>query len=440
MLLSRIREQYSADWSTLAKGSLMRQMVITYAVLLGTMSCASQSKPASDATASSATLIAMPSVFILHENDMRETTVSVTNDTSQVINLSSLMVLGLELGTMSFTETTCTATLAPHERCSATGHLIATSSGQANFQITLGDASTPLSIIVMPACPATCGPSGITNCCMSSIIPGNAAGGTLAGQPFYRSNDMNALATVSDFRLDTYEVTVGRFRTFVNAGMGTKNMAPNAGAGAHRKISGSGWDTTWNANLTADITALISAINCDPNYQTWTNTSGTNDSRPMNCITWYEAMAFCIWDGGYLPTEAEWNYAASGGSEQRDYPWSSDRSTSIDCSYANYQNSVIPPMYCTAEGANRAGSESPLGDGRWGQADLAGNVDEWNLDWYSQTLPSPCDDCANLSIGPNHLIRGGGFGSPAGLLSSRARYLSPALRINYIGVRCARMP
>jgi len=39
----------------------------------------------------------------------------------------------------------------------------------------------------------------------------------------------------------------------------------------------------------------------------------------INCITWYEAMAFCIWDGGYLPTEAEWD-ALRGGARTNGYP------------------------------------------------------------------------------------------------------------------------
>jgi sulfatase modifying factor 1 len=77
------------------------------------------------------------------------------------------------------------------------------------------------------------------------------------------------LATVGDFRLDKYEVTVGRFRAFVNAGEGTQASPPLPGAGVHKKIPGSGWSATWNAKLATDNAALIAALKCNPTYQTW---------------------------------------------------------------------------------------------------------------------------------------------------------------------------
>jgi sulfatase modifying factor 1 len=153
------------------------------------------------------------------------------------------------------------------------------------------------------------------------------------GDVFFRSYDQaatdtmhrnkDAPAMVSDFRLDTYEVTVGRFRAFVNAGMGTSGTAPAADAGAHAQIAGSGWDPTWNDQLESSTPELVAAVKCFTLCQTWTDAALDNESLPMTCITWYEAMVFCLWDGGYVPTEAEWDYAAAGGSEQRVYPWSS---------------------------------------------------------------------------------------------------------------------
>src|SRR5258706_4854411 len=183
----------------------------------------------------------------------------------------------------------------------------------------------------------TCGPTGSSPCCESPMVPGGT---------FYRSydigtdgmyTDMSYPATVSTFRLDKYEVTVGRFRQFVNAGMGTQASPRGSGAGAHARIAGSGWDSSWNASLVSDTTSLVLLVKCDATHQTWTDAPGANESLPMNCITWYEAMAFCAWDGGFVPTESEWNYAAAGASEQRGYPWSNPPSSlAIDCSYANY--------------------------------------------------------------------------------------------------------
>jgi formylglycine-generating enzyme required for sulfatase activity len=182
-------------------------------------------------------------------------------------------------------------------------------------------------------------------------------------------------------------------------------------------------------------------VKCDATYQTWTDAAGANESLPINCIDWFTAMAFCIWDGGFLPTEAEWNYASAGGSEQRAYPWSSPPgSLAIDCSYANYYDGAA---YCTnppSGAVNRVGSESPEGDGKWGHADLGGDVWEWTLDWYASTYGDPCVDCANLIPASSRVVRGGFFGLDASTLRGAFRNgaAAPSRRGVDVGVRCAR--
>ena len=161
----------------------------------------------------------------------------------------------------------------------------------------------------------------------------------------------------------------------------------------------------------------------------------------MSCITWFEAMAFCAWDGGFLPTEAEWNYAAVGGNEQRAYPWSSPPSDlATDCSYANYDGTA----YCVnpPDGAvNRAGSESPKGDGKWGHADLGGNAYEWMLDWYASPYSNPCNDCADLTPASARVFRGGSFYRGALSLRGASRLSGiPTARDGDVGVRCGRTP
>lgn len=161
------------------------------------------------------------------------------------------------------------------------------------------------------------------------------------------------------------------------------------------------------------------------------------ENRPMNCLTWYDAMAFCAWDGGYLPTEAEWNYAATGGNEQRAYPWSTPSgSLALDSSYANY--CVLDGMGTCQGTVLMAVGTQLRGDGRWGQSDLAGNVAEWVLDWYANYVSS-CVDCAELTGSSVRGIRGGGFDTIALVLRAGHRNnFTLGSRFPEFGVRCAR--
>lgn len=281
--------------------------------------------------------------------------------------------------------------------------------------------------------PATCGPLDNENCCTSPLVPGGT---------FKRSNDPGYVATLSDFRLDRFEVTVGRFRKFVEAYPTSK---PAAGVGAHPLIADSGWKSAWDANVAADQAGLKAKLKCNPMFATWTDMVGPNEHLPMNCVSWYHAFAFCAWDGGRLPTEAEWNYAAAGGSEQREYPWSNPpNSTTIDGTYAVWSclGDGSLPTACAFTDILKVGSRSPKGDGKWGQADLSGNMWEWNLDWRVVPYSNPCNDCANLVPGSVRTVRGGGWSNNDSFLhrSSYRSFGTPNLQGDHDGFRCARTP
>jgi formylglycine-generating enzyme required for sulfatase activity len=259
---------------------------------------------------------------------------------------------------------------------------------------------------------------------------------------------------VSGFRLDKYEITVARFRQFVNAV--ATGWLPAAGSGKHTYLNNgqgladssspgnfeSGWDPSWTIPTTLE--AWSTTLDAPPSF--YSPSAGPDDNVPINTLNWYEAYAFCIWDGGFLPTEAEWNYAASGGSEQRVYPWSSPPdSQAIDCLHANYLGLAAGAADCYPLGLPQAvGSESPVGDGKWGQTDLAGNVLEFVLDWYAP-YGAACTDCAYLDQSPDAssagpVLRGGsGVDTAPGVLSA-VRYGDNRIDQGTTGARCARAP
>jgi formylglycine-generating enzyme required for sulfatase activity len=246
------------------------------------------------------------------------------------------------------------------------------------------------------------------------------------GGTFNRINDARYPAAISTFALDIFEVTVGRFRKFVEA---LPASAPAVGHGAHPRIPASGWRADWTLGTRE---SLIEKLHCHE-VGTWTDAPASNEQRPIDCVDWYEAFAFCAWDGGWLPTEAEWNYAAAGGSEQRVFPWSQPPdSTLIDRNHATY---ACPESCITAVGS------LPAGRGRFGQMDLAGNLEEWVMDVSEPLANTTCVNCAKLGDG-ERVVRGGSYfdiAQPAdGLRTTSRKGYAGGARSAVTGLRCAR--
>lgn len=289
------------------------------------------------------------------------------------------------------------------------------------------------------------------SCCAAIIIPG---GGFKMGRSeqttasdFYPDGGKQELpehdASVSSFALDKYEVTVGRFRKFVEAydTWHVRGAAPAGDAGANPNTQGTGWASSWtqsSADLPSSAAVLRTTVKCHPDYQAWTDSAAGNEAFPMNCVSWYEAFAFCIWDGGRLPTEAEWEYAAAGGALNRLYPWGSE---APDTNRANFANSKHSPLA-------DVGSIATLGANSFGHQDLSGSLWEWTFDRYSESYygtiaqaPATCANCANVSSGQTRTVRGGGWRDQPNYLRAAARgaYL-PDERSEERGFRCARSP
>ncbi len=274
------------------------------------------------------------------------------------------------------------------------------------------------------------------SCCTRRAVP--------SGHFIYGERDVGVAVSsqVSGFWLDRYEVTVARFQSFLEAYDAFRaSGAPAPGAGAHPLIPGSGWNPRWelapdeehpDEALGSDRATVEAAVNDCMGMPL----SNVMSIQPVNCVSWFEAQAFCIWDGGRLPTELEWEYAAAGGEQNRRYPWGDSAPTHGDAFYDC--QAILPQLPCLVPPVGSL----PAGEARWGQLDMAGSVWEWTFDVFS-TLPRrvPCNDCADvreLYIGNPRGVRGGGWESEAEWLQVDARHGLPAgIRLPYQGFRCA---
>jgi formylglycine-generating enzyme required for sulfatase activity len=154
-----------------------------------------------------------------------------------------------------------------------------------------------------------------------------------------------------------------------------------------------------------------------PNF----NTGWANENMPIANVSWDDAQTYCGWIGGRLPTEAEWEYGARGGSTE-----------------ARYGNLDEIAWYNQDSGkqAHDIAQKRPNGFGLY---DMLGNVWEWVSDWYDEYFyqSSPSQDPSGPASGQDRVLRGGSWNyrSRDVRVSSRSRPGPGGRNVNH-GFRC----
>lgn len=151
------------------------------------------------------------------------------------------------------------------------------------------------------------------------------------------------------------------------------------------------------------------------------------DGYPAVYMDWFDAQAYCEYRGKTLPTEAQWEKAARGGSAWR-YCFGDDRAELGEYAWfwVNSGRKIHP-----------VGGKKPNG---YGIYDMHGNVLEWTADWYKGDYysESPAKNPAGPAEGKDKVIRGGSSYVTAELCRSAARMKSsPYTRYSGKGFRCA---
>lgn len=287
----------------------------------------------------------------------------------------------------------------------------------------------PLAAAKQAAVGAKCEPacSSIERCAEAQCVPNCPAGEvyvpatgskgfTMGRGKKSEKNPAHRVVLSSPFCMDTTEVTVSAYRACVEAG---KCTLP-------------------------ELRDLNS--NYRPEYH--------RDNHPVNLVNWMQAMAYCASRGQTLPTEAEWEWAASHGDGRR-YPWGDEPDPTCENNYADFTPGGAPKSDPAGDVGCHGGGTSevkahPKGKTTWPNGDifdLAGNVWEWTADCYlpytaadardpsPQTHPAVPGDCWV------RVLRGGGWNrSNHGLFTFTRGASRRTYRVPGLGFRCIRKP
>lgn len=235
---------------------------------------------------------------------------------------------------------------------------------------------------------------------------------------------------LDSFWLGKYEVTMAQFRHFVQATGYSTDAERNTGgyAGCYVYTDGS-WH--WQEG------------------SFWQEVGFAQEGDfPVACVSFNDAREYITWlsrrsgKAFRLPTEAEWEYAARGGTQTSRY-WGNGAESDA-CRYANVANErYVAGTFPCDDGFRFAAPVGRFTANGYGLFDMLGNVWEWCGDWYGQEYyqDSSSDNPRGPHIGVNRVNRGGSWGhGPCDLRAANRGRGMPALRDVLLGFRLALSP